>query len=53
MKQGIIVNEKDIKKILAKYFGVQESEIMRTKYSYVIQKEEILEQEKEKNVNIR
>lgn len=39
MKQGIIVNENDVKSILAKYFGVQESEIMRTKYSYVIQKE--------------
>lgn len=39
MKQGIILEESDIKEILAKYFGVTEESVIKAKYSYIVIKE--------------
>lgn len=36
MQNGIVVNQSDIKSILAKYFEVPESNIISSKYSYVV-----------------
>lgn len=36
MQNGIVVNQSDIKTILAKYFEVPESNIISSKYSYVV-----------------
>lgn len=47
MKQAVIVEAKDIKKILADYYKVQEKDIMQNKYSYTI----ILEREENENEN--
>ena len=47
MKQAVIVEAKDIKKILADYQKVQEKDIMQNKYSYTI----ILEREENENEN--
>lgn len=36
MQTGIVVSQSDIKSILAKYFEVPESNIISSKYSYVV-----------------
>lgn len=36
MQSGIVVSQSDIKSILAKYFNVPESNVIQSKYSYVI-----------------
>lgn len=41
MKQAIVVESNDIKSILAKHFGVPESNIVKSQYSYTV----ILEKE--------
>lgn len=40
MKTGIILESKDVIKILAEHFGVEEKQIIKTKYSYMIVEEE-------------
>ena len=39
MKKGIMLEESDIKEILAKYFGVTEECVIKAKYSYIVIKE--------------
>lgn len=36
MKPAIVVGGKDLKRILAVYFGVEEKDVVPTKYSYTI-----------------
>lgn len=36
MQNGIVVNQDDIKKILAEHFNVKESQIIKSQYSYFI-----------------
>ena len=43
MKKAIVVDNNDVKKILAEHFHVPESNILKAKYSYTI----ILEEEEE------
>lgn len=40
MKDAVILSSQDIKKILAEYFHVEEKQVVQTKYSYVIEKNE-------------
>lgn len=39
MKDGIIVEPNDVKKILAEKFGVPEANVIKAQYSYIITKE--------------
>ena len=43
MKKAVVVDAKDVKEILAKHFGVPESNVIKSQYSYTI----ITEEEKE------
>lgn len=36
MKQAKVIEQKDIKKILAEKFGVDENNIIKSQYSYII-----------------
>lgn len=36
MEQAIILNQSDIKKIVAEYYGIDEKQIITSKYSFVI-----------------
>lgn len=36
MKNGLILDANDVKKILASYFNVSENEIIKSQYSYTI-----------------
>ncbi len=36
METGIILNQADIKKIIAKYYNVDEKQIISSKYSFII-----------------
>ena len=38
MCNGIIIESDDIKKILAEKYGVDEKDIIKTQYSYIIKK---------------
>lgn len=49
MKNAVILSSADVKKILAEYFKVDEKQVVQTKYSYVIEKEEIQEKKDERN----
>ena len=40
MKNGIVVDANDIKAILAKHFGVPESNVIKSQYSYTVIVEE-------------
>lgn len=40
MTNAVVLDEKDIKKMLADKFGVPESAIIKAQYSYIIKKEE-------------
>lgn len=40
MSNGIILDADDIKKILAEKFGVDEKDVIKTQYSYIIKKDE-------------
>lgn len=41
MQNAKVLNQKDVRKILAKYFNVPEERVINSKYSYVIiEKEE-------------
>jgi hypothetical protein len=41
MKKAIVIEEKDIKELIAKKYDVEEKDIIKSKYSYIIiQKEE-------------
>lgn len=45
MKNGIILDANDVKKILAEHFNVDESQIIKSQYSWVISMvEEITEE---------
>lgn len=39
MSNGIILEADDIKKILAEKFGVDEKDVIKTQYSYIIKKD--------------
>lgn len=39
MKQAIVVDANDLKAILAQHFGVPESNVIKSQYSYTIIKE--------------
>ena len=39
MRKAILIEPNDIKKILAKKFGVDESNVIKTQYSYTVIKE--------------
>lgn len=36
METGIILNQADIKKLIAKYYNVDEKQIISSKYSYIV-----------------
>ena len=36
MKKGIILEANDLKKIIAKYFNVDESKVIKTQYSWTV-----------------
>lgn len=36
MKKGTVVDQNDIKRILAEYFGVSEENIIKAQYSYIV-----------------
>ena len=36
MKKAIVLNSKDIKEILAKYFNVPENKVVKSQYSYTV-----------------
>lgn len=38
MSEGIILDADDIKKILAEKFGVDEKDVIKTQYSFIIKK---------------
>ena len=40
MSNGIILDADDVKKILAEKFGVDEKDVIKTQYSYIIKKDE-------------
>lgn len=40
MKKAIVLDANDIKKILAEYFNVSESDIIKSQYSYTVITEE-------------
>ena len=40
MSNGIILDADDIKKILAEKFGVDEKDVIKAQYSYIIKKDE-------------
>ena len=40
MKNAIVLDANDIKKILAEHFGVPETNIIKSQYSYTIVKDE-------------
>lgn len=39
MKEAIVLEQSDIKKLIAEKFGVDEKQVIKTQYSYIIQKE--------------
>lgn len=45
MKNGIILDANDLKKILAKHFNVDESQIIKSQYSWVISMAEEITEE--------
>lgn len=45
MKKAVVVDANDVKEILAKHFGVPESNVIKSQYSYTI----ITEEEKDEN----
>lgn len=36
MQNGKVLNQKDVRKILAEYFEVSEEQVINSKYSYII-----------------
>lgn len=36
MKSGIILKSDDLKKIIARYYGVKESNVIKAKYSWIV-----------------
>ena len=36
MKKGIILEQNDLKKIIAKYFNVDESKVIKSQYSWTV-----------------
>lgn len=36
MKQAIVLDANDIKRILAEHFGVSESDVIKSQYSYTV-----------------
>jgi len=45
MKKAVVVDANDVKEILAKHFGVPESNVIKSQYSYTI----ITEEENDEN----
>lgn len=41
MSNGVILDSEDIKRIIAEKFGVNEKDVVKTQYSYVVKKETI------------
>ena len=42
MKEAIVLTKKDLKKIIAAYYGIEEKDVLPTKYSFTV----ILDKEK-------
>lgn len=40
MKSGIILDANDVKKIIAEKYGVDESQVIKSQYSWIVAKEE-------------
>lgn len=40
MTNGIILDQDDVKKLIAEKFGVDEKDVIKTQYSYVVRKSE-------------
>lgn len=40
MKNAIVLDQNDIKRILAEKYGVKEADIIKSQYSYIIVKDE-------------
>lgn len=40
MSNGIILDADDIKKIIAEKFGVDEKDVIKTQYSYIVRKDD-------------
>lgn len=38
MTNGIILDQDDVKKLIAEKFGVDEKDVIKTQYSYVVRK---------------
>lgn len=36
METGVILDANDVKKIIAEYFGVDESKVIKSQYSYTV-----------------
>ena len=36
MKKGMILDANDVKKLIAKYFGVDEANVIKNQYSYTV-----------------
>jgi len=36
MEQGIVLNAEDIKKIIAEHFGVEEKQVVKAQYSWIV-----------------
>ena len=39
MKKALIIEANDVKKIIAEHFGVKESDVIKSQYSYTVRKE--------------
>lgn len=46
MKDAIMIEPPDIKKLIAEKFGIEESKVVKMQYSYMILKEDIKEERK-------
>lgn len=40
MKKALIIEANDVKKIIAEHFGVKESDVIKSQYSYTVALEE-------------
>lgn len=47
MKQAVVLETDDVKKIIAKYFGVDPKNVIKSQYTFTVVKEEETEQETE------
>lgn len=40
MKEAIVIEQSDIKKLIAKEYGVDEKQVVKAQYSWIVMKEE-------------